>query len=176
MIWRADEDDVVFFLAKHLAVVLETARLLLRLLPLAHELRGFGEHVLVRITERDDLDRRDLNQPADIALAIPSTADQSDASWFSIGDFSATRPERGHGECGHPSLQETAAVDVEAHRTNIVTADHANLKHDSMNSRVGHCWLKPDWQTCRPVHMQSFPRLPRLIAHQFQTRQSRQEF
>jgi hypothetical protein len=37
---------------------------------------GLGEHLLVDVAERDDLDRRNLDQPQQVALAIPAGADQ----------------------------------------------------------------------------------------------------
>ena len=40
---------------------------------------GLGEHLLVDVAERDDLDRRDLDQPEQVALAVPAGADQADA-------------------------------------------------------------------------------------------------
>ena len=41
-------------------------------------LGGLGEHLLVDVAERDDLDRRDLDQPEQVALAVPAGADQAD--------------------------------------------------------------------------------------------------
>ncbi len=43
------------------------------------QLGGVGQHLLVDVAERDDLDRRDLDQPEQVALAVPASADQPDA-------------------------------------------------------------------------------------------------
>ncbi len=51
MIWRTDEHDVEVLRLEHLAVIVVGPRLLLRLLPLAGDLDGFGEHVLVGIAQ-----------------------------------------------------------------------------------------------------------------------------
>ena len=43
--------------------------------------------LLIHVAERDDLDRRDLNEPEQIVLAIPAAADESDPLGLLIGDF-----------------------------------------------------------------------------------------
>ncbi len=63
VVGRADEHEVKVFFLEHLAVIGVGARLLLRLLPLAGDLDGFGEHVLVGIADGDDLHRRDGKTP-----------------------------------------------------------------------------------------------------------------
>ena len=47
-------------------------------------LGGFRQHLLVHVAERDDFDRRDLDQPEQIDLAVPSAADQADSSGLVI--------------------------------------------------------------------------------------------
>ena len=78
MVRRTDEDDVEVLLLEHLAVVGVGARPLPGLLPLAGDLDGPGEHVLVRVADGDDLDRRDLDQAPQVALAVPTGADEAD--------------------------------------------------------------------------------------------------
>ena len=46
------------------------------------DLGGLGQHLLVDVAERDDLDRRDLDQPEQVGLAVPAAADQPDALGF----------------------------------------------------------------------------------------------
>ena len=41
--------------------------------------RAVGQHLLVDVAQRDDLDRRHLHQPEHIGLAVPSAADQAHA-------------------------------------------------------------------------------------------------
>jgi hypothetical protein len=79
---RAHQDDIEVLLRKHGAVVGERARFLVRGLALGHQVRSFRQHAAVYIAERDHLHRRHLNQPEEVALAIPSTADHADAQRF----------------------------------------------------------------------------------------------
>ena len=79
VVGRGDQDDVEVLLLEHLAVVGVGARLLLRGLPRGDHLGGLGQHLLVDVAQRDDLDRRDLDQPEQVALAVPAAADQADA-------------------------------------------------------------------------------------------------
>lgn len=46
-----------------------------------------GEHVLVRIAKCDDFYWSDLDQPPQIAGAIPTTADESDSAGFALVEF-----------------------------------------------------------------------------------------
>ena len=78
MVGRGDQDDVEVLLLEHLAVVGVGARRLLRRLPVGDDLGGLGEHLLVDVAQRDDLDRRDLDQPEQVGLAVPAGADQAD--------------------------------------------------------------------------------------------------
>src|SRR6266850_6988237 len=104
MVRRADEHDVEVLLLEHLAIVPVSARLLLRLLPLARNLHGFGEHVFIRIADGNDLDGCDLNQSPQVTLAIPAGADQADAPGLAVDEVeraSAERRERSQrGESG----------------------------------------------------------------------------
>ncbi len=79
VVGRGDQDDVEVLLLEHLAVVAVGPRLLLRGLARGDHLGGLGEHLLVDVAERDDLDRRDLDEPEQVALAVPAGADQPDA-------------------------------------------------------------------------------------------------
>ena len=79
MVRRGDQHDVQVLFLEHFAVVAVEPRLLLRRLPGRHQLRGLGEHPLVDVAQRHDLDRRHLEQPQQVALAVPAAADQPDA-------------------------------------------------------------------------------------------------
>ena len=59
---RGDQHDVEVLFLEHLAIVAVGARLLLRRLPLGHHFRGLGEHLLIDVAQRHDLDRRHLDQ------------------------------------------------------------------------------------------------------------------
>ena len=79
VVGSGDQDDVQVPLLEHLAVVGEGARGLLRRLAVGDDLGGLGEHLLVNVAERDDLHRRDLDEPEQVGLAVPARADQADA-------------------------------------------------------------------------------------------------
>ncbi len=79
MVGRGDQHDVEVLLLEHLAVVAVGPGLLVRCLPRRHHLGGLGEHPLVDVAERDDLDRRHLEQAEQVAFAVPAAADQADA-------------------------------------------------------------------------------------------------
>jgi hypothetical protein len=71
VIRRGHFDDVQVLLLEHLAIVGVGAGLLLACLPRRHDVGRLGEHFLIDIAKRNDLHRRDLNEPEDVALAIP---------------------------------------------------------------------------------------------------------
>ena len=103
MVGRGDQDDVEVLLLEHLAVVGVGARRLLRRLAVGDHLGGLGQHLLVDVAQRDDLDRRDLDQPEQVALAVPAAADQADALGFPAGR--AERPS------GRPDRAKPAAIE-----------------------------------------------------------------
>ncbi len=78
VVGRRDEDDVEVLLREHLAVVAVGARGLFRRLARGDLGGGIGEHAGIDVTERDHLDGRDLQQPEQVAFAVPPRADQSD--------------------------------------------------------------------------------------------------
>ena len=85
VVGRGDQHDVEVLLLEHLAVVAVGARLLLRRLARGDHLGGLGQHPLVDVAQRDDLDRRHLDQAEQVALAVPAAADQADALRLDIG-------------------------------------------------------------------------------------------
>ena len=89
VVGRGDQDDVEVLLLEHLAVVGVGARLLLRGLPAGDHVGGLGQHLLVDVAQRDDLDRRDLDEPEQVALAVPAAADQADARRLRVGEAAA---------------------------------------------------------------------------------------
>src|SRR5581483_8986900 len=70
------------------------------------------EHVFVHVANADDLDRRDLNEAAQIAFAIPARADEPDAFRFLIHDLHTMRAERRERERGRCGLEKTTTIDV----------------------------------------------------------------
>jgi hypothetical protein len=62
---------------EHLAVVAVGARALLRGLPRRRRCRRPRRASAVDVAQRDDLDRRDLDQPEQVALAVPAGPDQA---------------------------------------------------------------------------------------------------
>ena len=79
MVGRGDQDDVEVPFLEHLAIIRVSARLLFRELAGGDDFGCLRKHVLIDIAERDDLDRRDLNQTEQVTLAIPAAADQTNA-------------------------------------------------------------------------------------------------
>ena len=77
VVGRGDQNDVEILLRQHLAVVAIGARRFLRSLARGHDLGGLGQHLAIDVAQRDDLDRLDLDQPQEVALAVPAAADQS---------------------------------------------------------------------------------------------------
>ena len=103
MVRGTDEHDVEVLLLEHLATIRVGARFLLRFLPLAGDLHGAREHLLVHVTNRDDLDRRDLDEPPEVALSIPAGADQTDPLGFAVDyveSIGAKRWECSERSCG----------------------------------------------------------------------------
>ncbi len=99
----ADEHDVEVLFLEHVAVVAMGAWLLFRLLPLGNEVGGLGQHPAIDVAQRHDLDRGDLNQAEQVALAVPATADQADARRFGIC-------QRGQGGRGGQGQRRGAGV------------------------------------------------------------------
>ncbi len=72
--------------------------------------------MFVRVAQRDHFDGRDLDEAEQIALAIPAGADQADAFGFLVDEFDAIAAEGREGERRGRGLEETAAINCEAHR------------------------------------------------------------
>ena len=114
VVGRGDQDDVEVLLLEHLAVVGVGPRLLLRDLAPCDDLGGLGQHLLVDVAQGDDLDRRDLDEPEQVDLAIPARADQADSLCLRRGGY------RGRGGVAptrkdqptrsRPSLEEFATI------------------------------------------------------------------
>ena len=114
VIRRGDEHDVEVLLLQHLAVVAVGARLLLRRLPRRDQLGRVGEHLLVDVAERDDFDRRDLDQPEQVALAVPAGADQPDPL-ARVRELLGVGGRSGQGEGRGGVLDEVSAMHGIAH-------------------------------------------------------------
>ena len=113
--------DVEVLLLEHLAVVAVEPRPLLATSAAGDDVGRLGELLLVDVAQRDDLDRRDLDQAEQVALAVPAAADQADALGLLVGDLlgdeallrggAAARRDTGSGGRGGDEL---AAVHGEA--------------------------------------------------------------
>ena len=112
VVGRGDQDDVEVFFLEHLAVVGERARSLLRGLAVGDDVGGLGQHLLVDVAQRDDLDRRDLDQPEQVALAVPAAADQSHALGFPAGrtQSSPCRSREREARGRRAGLEELATI------------------------------------------------------------------
>src|SRR5687768_7216614 len=78
MVGRADEDYVEVLLLQHLAVIRIGARFLSGFLPRCDEIRGAGQHLLVDVTQRNDFDRRNLDEAQQVDFAVPASANEAD--------------------------------------------------------------------------------------------------
>ena len=72
---------------------------------------GLGQHFLIDVTERHNLDRRDLNQTDQVALAVPAAADQPDSlGLFFDAERETRRSGEREGRCGRTGLEEIASI------------------------------------------------------------------
>ncbi len=111
VVGRGDEDEIEVFFRQHLTIIAIEARRLLRLLPRGDDLARLGEHFLVDVAERDDLDGRDLDQPEQVGFAIPAGADQTHAAdFFPIKLGGATLRGGRQRQARGPGLEELATV------------------------------------------------------------------
>ena len=86
VVGRADQDDVEVLLLEHLAVVAVGPRLLLRRSAAAATSSAASASIFLSTSHSDDdLDRRDLDEAEQVALAVPAAADQADALRLVVG-------------------------------------------------------------------------------------------
>ena len=111
MVRSRDQDDVEVLLLEHLAIVGIGARSFLRGLSAGDDFRSLGQHLLVDVAERDDLDGRDLNEAEEVGLAVPAAADQADPLCLVAGEsgcvFAADRKRQA---CGRRGVEKVATV------------------------------------------------------------------
>src|SRR2546423_2775192 len=112
MIGCADEDGVEIFFFEQVAIVAVGARLFLRFLALTGDLNGTGEHLLIDVADGNDLHRGNLDQSPQVALAVPTGANEADAFWFPVDDVKGVRAECGEGDRSGSGLEETTAINV----------------------------------------------------------------
>ncbi len=122
VVGRGDQDDVQVLLLEHLAVVGVGARGLLRGLAVRDDLGGLGQHLLVDVAQRNDLDRRDLDQPEQVGLAVPAAADQPDALGFPAGEARGPlAPKRqSHSRGSRAGLEEFATIHGRVSRVGVI--------------------------------------------------------
>ena len=108
VIGRGDQRDVDVLLIEQLLIVLVGARPLLRQLALGAHVGALVEQVRVGVAERHHLDRRHLQQPEQVGLAVPAGADQRDAL-LHVGELLRVGGHRGERERGPRGLQEIAS-------------------------------------------------------------------
>ncbi len=103
MVRSGDQDDVEIAFLEHLPIIGEGPGSLARLLARGDDLGRSGEHLRVNVTERDDLDRSDLDQAEQVNLAVPAGPDQADAFALHLGgEFRGSTGHR-QGRKGQPS-------------------------------------------------------------------------
>src|SRR5439155_22260431 len=81
--------------------------------PLACDRDGLGAPVLVRSADGADFGGRHLNDAPEVAFAIPTRADQSNAPGLAVDNIERISAERRHGDRGGYSLEKPASGDVE---------------------------------------------------------------
>ena len=73
---------------------------MLRLLPPGREFGRAAEQAFVHVAERYDFDRRDLDQPPEVALAVPPGAHEPDPIGLLLGGPGHMNPECRQGQPG----------------------------------------------------------------------------
>jgi hypothetical protein len=113
VVGRAHEHDVELVSGEHLPVVAVGAGRRCRgRLPLLRDRDRFREVVAIGIGDRHDLDRRDLHEPPEVALAVPARPDQPHPP--RLGDGGQPRlPEERRGEAARGRGEQAAAADRE---------------------------------------------------------------
>ena len=76
MIRGSDLDNIQILFLQHFTVVGVSPWPLLRRLPGRDHIGALGQHALIDVAQRDHFNRRDLNEPEQIRLAVPASADQ----------------------------------------------------------------------------------------------------
>ena len=76
---------------------------------MATSVGGIGQHRAVDVAQRDDLDRRDLDQPEEVGLAVPAGADEADPL-LGVGQSLRVAGDRAQGQRRAGGLQEAASV------------------------------------------------------------------
>jgi hypothetical protein len=114
VIGRTDDHDIQVLLLQHLAVIGIAARRFAGFLPLAGDFQRSGQHPLVGVADRDDLDRRNLNQTPQVALAVPAGPDQADSTGTTMDQVQSVSPQGGKGQTGRRGLQEMPSIHAES--------------------------------------------------------------
>jgi hypothetical protein len=99
--------DVELFRLEHLAIVAVGPRGLAGRLPRGHDSGCLGEHVPVHVAQRRHLHRLHLEEPQQVAFAVPAAADQAHAPRPAGGTL---RGRRRYGKTRGGSGQEIAAI------------------------------------------------------------------
>jgi hypothetical protein len=105
-----DQHNLQVPLFEHLPVIAVGAGLLLRGLTRRHHVRGLGQHAFVYVAQRDHFDRGDLKEAEEVALAVPTGADEPNALLL-VGELGSVSRESGESQsCSGPGLEEGSAV------------------------------------------------------------------
>jgi hypothetical protein len=81
-------------------------------LPLAGNFHGLGEHPLVHITDRNNLNRRNLDQPPQVALPIPPRPDQPHPLWLPRCNLQRLGTHRRERKRRRTNPKKTAAANL----------------------------------------------------------------
>ena len=106
MIGGSNEHHIQIFLRQHLPVITVGPGLLARLLPLGDQSGRVGQHAAIDIAQRNHVHRGDLNESQQIALAVPTRADQAHPQGFVLGEG---RGNKGRGRQGCARLEKLSA-------------------------------------------------------------------
>src|SRR5262249_21308444 len=88
VIGSSDQDDIEISFLKHVAVVVVGPGLLVRRLALSGNIRRISQHPLVHVAQGYDLYRSHLDEPPEVAFAIPPRTNQSHAILLILEFFS----------------------------------------------------------------------------------------
>jgi hypothetical protein len=109
MVRRADENEVEILFLQHLPIIGIETRFLLRQLAGGDQFGGVPQHLTVDITQGNHIHGRDLDEPQQVRLPVPSTSDQADP-FFDIGGIHESGIDLGQRERGSAPLKEVTAV------------------------------------------------------------------
>jgi hypothetical protein len=108
----ADDDDIQVLFPEHGAVIAVKAGFLSGRLSRGDEVGRLRQHLAVDVADRDDIDRRDLNESEKVGLAIPAGTDETDAKCFLFRAVRHVAAKKGCKRSSYAGFEQFATVHV----------------------------------------------------------------